>query len=141
MMLTYEQFAIIVGHIKEQIEKEQQLSKSLQETLVDGYIVCKISFTLIEDIISLVEFNFMDKYRTLDWWIWECDFGTKHAVIYDGNEHEQHNLSSVENLYNYLKENYKTNMIEQLKSYVDEHDNDEPLSDPSILFQKVNNLL
>jgi len=141
MMLKYEQFATIIGHMKEQLDKERKLMCEMYETLIDGHAICKISQILMQDIISLLEFNFMDKFKTIDWWVWECDFGEKNTIIFDNNMHKQHNLNSMENLYNYLVENYKSNLFAELKSYTEKNDVKDILEDPSILFQKVNNIL
>lgn len=133
-MLSYEKFETVINHIREQIDNEDKLVKAMQDILLDGHVVCKLSTTLFEDIISILEDMFLDKVETISWWIWESDFGTKHATIIDN--HQQVNLISTKELYDYLYENYKKSLTSELSKMSENHKTNDPIA----LFDLINDV-
>jgi len=119
-MISYEKFEQIIEHIQQQIDKDKKLTEYLHEILLDGYSVCKISDVIVEDLIQVLQIDLLDKVDTIEWWIWECDFGKQHPTIVDGGT--TYVLDTIKKLYDYLVDNYKKSLMEDLENMIKEHE-------------------
>lgn len=67
---------------------------------------------IISQLIDYLQDDFGDMYDTIYWWIYDCDFGTNHAVWYD-DKNKKHTCKTIEQLYYMLT--YKDNDNEKNK--------------------------
>ncbi len=103
-MINFELFKKTIDIIKEQEDKDRQL----QNLVGDG--VCTYSCNITSSCINLLECEFNDTGKWIEWWILECDFGTKNAVYWPqgvSTDEKGVDISNPVDLYELLINNTK----------------------------------
>ena len=115
-MISKSEFVKIINNIKDYHEKEEKLTKYLHEFFMNGHSVVDFGSELIYTIVKLLAKNISEKYETplkvtINWFIYENDFGKNKLSIYDilkDGTQKEYKITSVEKLYAhivaYLKE-------------------------------------
>lgn len=100
-MISLDLFKSIIGHIKQQEEKDEKLTKLLIDPEFTGWV--STANDLIDDLVKLLEYELGDKYEYISWWLYDISDGNK-FVYEDFKEDKQvrFNLNSPEDLYYYI---------------------------------------
>ena len=106
--MNKELFVSTINSIKKQIEIDKKNSSMLQEMFPDDSIYCGYNNSeLFNALNKILKESMKDEYDWIDYFIYELDFGEKY---YDGcvldKDKSTINLSTVENLYEFLIKNY-----------------------------------
>ena len=106
--MTKELFVSTINSIKKQIEIDRKNSSMLQEMFPDDSIYCGYNNSeLFNALNKILKESMKDEYDWIDYFMYELDFGEKY---YDGcvldRDKSIINLSTAENLYEFLIKNY-----------------------------------
>ena len=106
--MNKELFVSTINSIKKQIEIDRKNSSMLQEMFPDDSIYCGYNNSeLFNALNKILKESMKDEYEWIDYFIYELDFGEKY---YDGCVLDKYksiiNLSTAENLYEFLIKNY-----------------------------------
>ena len=106
--MTKELFVSTINSIKKQIEIDRKNSSMLQEMFPDDSIYCGYNNSeLFNALNKILKESMTDEYDWIDYFMYELDFGEKY---YDGcvldKDKSIINLSTAENLYEFLIKNY-----------------------------------
>lgn len=106
-MINKENFIFILSQIQNQIEKERNLIKFLQDNnYIDGHTASCFSEPLMSTSIKLLSLFFEDnafnsKYGTwIEWFIYENNFGKQKMSCFMNDK--EYIISNVEEMYNFL---------------------------------------
>lgn len=100
-MISKELFVEIMHNIKTQEDRVEKFCKGLDE-LCDGFPVFDTNNLYLKSLIDLLGAVFNDSADYIGWWLWE---DVEKVVI--ENDCIEHNLSSPEQLYDFLVYNMK----------------------------------
>ena len=102
-MITKESFCMAINAILNEHENNSRLETALHNYLLDGHAVVKSSATY-EALITLLKRELHDdvEFSTIEWWL----FDKVDKYIYDDNHNIIADLTNVEDLYDYLVENF-----------------------------------
>lgn len=105
-MISLDLFENIIGHIKQQEEKDKKLTELLIDPEFTGWI--STANDLIDDLVKLLEYELGDKYEYISWWLYDITDGNK-FVYEDFKEDKQvrFDLNSLEDLYYYITEDFE----------------------------------
>ncbi|MCQ2073275.1 MAG: hypothetical protein MJY96_09175 [Bacteroidaceae bacterium] len=104
-MITKEEFLKSIKVLKEQHDYEENFERHMAEALPGSYA------PVYEDAlwglsVHLLETVCEDRFGSIDWWVWETDFGKEHANVSwsaeDGTECHM-TVDTPEKLYEYLQ--------------------------------------
>ena len=106
--MTKELFVSTINSIQKQIEIDRKNSSILQEMFPDDSIYCGYNNSeLFNALNKILKESMKDEYDWIDYFMYELDFGKKY---YDGcvldKDKSIINLSTAENLYEFLIKNY-----------------------------------
>ena len=106
--MNKELFVSTINSIKKQIEIDRKNSSMLQEMFPDDSIYCGYNNSeLFNALNKILKESMKDEYDWIDYFMYELDFGEKY---YDGcvldKDKSIINLSTAENLYEFLIKNY-----------------------------------
>ena len=113
-MLDKNTFCRIMNEIikvNEKLDKLQEVNSGMALSIVEQY-------SLQDELIALLELNMnlpvSDKYgSTISWWIYDTNFGKDKPFIYfnkDEQDEEKFILDTVEKLYDFCKQEGKSNV-------------------------------
>lgn len=112
-MISLKLFKSIIGHIKQQEEKDEKLTKLLMDQDFNGWI--STANDLIDDLIKLLEYELGDKYETISWWLYDIGDGDKYVYEdFRDNKQVEYDLNSLDDLYHYISgdlENVKQKVV------------------------------
>ena len=107
-MISKKNFCLLINTIKAQEDCINELRGGMQGLVEDLYeITGPLVATIVDAIADDMRIPDTDHIgNTIEWWIWECDYGSKHPDITfkdakTGRKRTVH-LTSVEKLYDYL---------------------------------------
>ena len=107
-MISKKNFCLLINTIKAQVDSIDEVSDSMPGLAEDLYeITGPLAETLVDAIADDMRIPDIDHIgNTIEWWIWECDYGSKHPDITfkdakTGRKRTVH-ITSVEKLYDYL---------------------------------------
>lgn len=101
-MITLESFKKSIETIEKYNDLQDELYKTLNK-ITDGNFIVTIGDTLIADILRLLQESLNDEDDWIGWWMYE----DVEKIIYYSAENRQVDVTKVEDLYNFLVENYK----------------------------------
>jgi len=101
-MLDFETFRNALFTIKQNVIRDRQL----QNLVGDGVGTYTVDSN--DCIVELLEHHFNgDKDKWIEWWAWECDFGTKDCYYIEKDSKERYDISDPRDFYNFIVEIYE----------------------------------
>lgn len=104
--ISEEEFVETINAMKKQLEHDDFFGKSMEKAFPGSYAPIYDNHYLWEGMIRLLEVATNDEDKIIEWWIYNAKFGEKpdmNIVEKRNSEEIIVTLSTVEELYNYLK--------------------------------------
>lgn len=79
--MTIEEFESSINNLKEFMKEREKLNDLLNVLSPSGTCVCEIGGKFIDDYISLVERSINDKDKSVSWFVFDNDFGSRKLTI------------------------------------------------------------
>lgn len=117
-MITKEHFVSIIEKLKKQHDYDRNFSRLMGEAFPENYPPVYDNSRVMDAAIELLKLHF-DGDDTVEWWIYETDFGEKDMYIIDNDQ--KFYFESAERLYDYLmkaqlKDKRLQHYIQQIKA-------------------------
>lgn len=101
-MISLESFKKSIEVIRKYNDLQEELYKTLSK-ITDGNFIVTVGDELIADILRLLQESLNDENDWIDWWMYE----DVEKIVYYPDENKKVDITKVEDLYNFLVENYK----------------------------------
>lgn len=98
-MITKEQFVSIMEKLKKQHDYDRNFTRLMGEAFPETHPPVYDNSRVMDAAIELMKLHF-DGDDTVEWWIYETDFGEKDMYIIDNDQ--KFYFESAERLYDYL---------------------------------------
>lgn len=112
-MITKEQFVSIMDKLKKQHDYDRNFTRLMGEAFPDNHPPLYDNSKVEEAAIKALELHF-DEDDTIEWWIYETDFGEKDMCIIENGQ--KFYFESAERLYDYLIKSQLQDM--RLRRYI-----------------------
>lgn len=108
LKFTLEQFTDAINALKTTWDKNTGFSNSMS-SWTSSFFISEFGEPACEKIIELLEFIFNDKDNWISYWVYDLDYGSSTTLSATREDGSKIPLSTIEDLYNLLVENYNDN--------------------------------